>query len=152
MISPVTGETSFQDLRILPQARLREAGSIRSRELPIPGWSGHRLGSHRSDRGLFDVEVIAGPERRIQVLLVSHIQPFYEAKPPGDAERRAFHEGLIISELAGQREFSWGEVLCRFDAKANKDWLVLAFTPGPHVPAIQPPNLLHLLAHEADKG
>jgi hypothetical protein len=148
MISPVTGETTFQDLRILPQSRLPEGGSNQTHALPIAGWSGHRLGSHRADRGLFDVEVITGPQRRIQVLLMSHIHPFYEAKTPGDAERRVFHEGLIISELAGQREFSWGEVLCRFDAKANKDWLVLAFTPGPHVQEVQPPGLLHLLAHE----
>jgi hypothetical protein len=158
MISRLSGEVTFQDLRILPQAvlpsaLLKEKPVGHSGHFPIPGWSGHQLGLHRSDIGPFQVEVLCA-EGRIQVVLLAHVRPlanarpFYEQNTPGDAERRAFHEGLISSELAGQREFSWGEVLCRYDKRVNKDWLVIAYNQGPHVPVVAPEVPLYLQALE----
>ena len=148
MISRTSGEVSFQDLNILPQALLPSAAQQHapvkpSRSLQVPDWSAHQLGIHRSDLGTFDVEVLAH-EGRIQLILLAHVHQFYEPNTPGDAERRAFHEGIIASELAGQREFSWGEVLCRLDTRANKDWLVLAYNQGPHVPIADSKVLLDL--------
>jgi hypothetical protein len=148
MISRISGEVAFQGLQILPQAILPSSLAQKSRALPIPGWSGHILGLHHSDRGAFEVEVLSDADTRIQVLLLAHSHPFYERNTPGDTERRAFHEGLISSELAGQREFSWGEVLCRLDARANKDWLIIAYNQGPHITKEAPELLLHLLAHQ----
>jgi hypothetical protein len=34
---------------------------------------------------------------------------------------------VISADLSGQREFTWGEVRCRLDAQANKDWLVVSY-------------------------
>ena len=150
MISRISGEAIFQDLQIIPQAVLPSTVAKKSRKLPIPGWSGHQLGVHRSDCGAFEIEVLTDSDGRIQVLLLAHSHPFYERNTPADAERRAFHEGLISSELAGQREFSWGEVLCRLDSHENKDWLVIAFNQGPHVPMKNPAALLHLHARQPD--
>jgi len=152
MISRGTGETQFNDLRISPQGLLPATAYVQTRRLPLPGWSGHRLGRHHSDQGWFEVEAISDAEHRVQILLLAHSHPFYGAGAEGDAERRAFHEGIINSELTGQREFSWGEVLCRLDATANKDWLVLAFTPGPHVPRQSTDVLLGLSAYEDEPG
>ena len=80
--------------------------------------------------------------------MLAHEHPFYKQSTRGDAERRVFHEGIVSSELAGQREFSWGEVLCRLDKHANKDWLVLAYSQGPHVPIVFPAVLRHLYARQ----
>jgi len=85
-----------------------------------------------------------------RVLLLAHTHPFYQADTPDDSERRAFHEGIISSDLAGQREFSWGQVFCRLDNKSNKDWLVLAYTLGPQVPMQTAAVLLHLHDHEPE--
>ena len=148
MISHITGEVRFQNLVIAPHTILPTALAQKSRALPVPGWSGHRLGVHKSELGAFDVEVLTDAEGRVQLALLAHSHPFYERNTPNDAERRAFHEGLVSSELAGQQEFSWGEVLCRLDQHANKDWLVVAYNQGPHVPALFPKVLLHLHAPE----
>ena len=146
MISRSTGEVKFQDVVIVPHAVLPSALAHKSRGLPIPGWSGCQLGVRRSDLGSFDLEVLTNADERIQLVLLAHVHPFHESTTPGDAERRAFHEGIMNSELAGQREFSWGEVICRLDQRANKDWLVLAYNQGPRVPLVFPEVLLRLHA------
>jgi hypothetical protein len=146
MISRITGEIKFQNLLIAPQSTLPVGLAEKTRALPVPGWSGHQLGVYQSELGSFDVEVLSDADGRVQLALLAHVHPFYERATPNDAERRAFHEGVIDSELAGQREFSWGEVLCRLDKRANKDWLVVAYNQGPHVPAVFPEVLLHLHA------
>jgi hypothetical protein len=148
MISRITGEVKFQNLLITPQAVLPPALAQKSRALPIPGWSGHQLGVHESELGAFNVEVLSDADGRVQLALLAHDHPFYERTTPDDAERRAFHQGVISSELAGQREFSWGEVLCRLDKHANKDWLVLAYNQGPHIPIVFPEVLLDLHARQ----
>lgn len=144
MISRITGEIKFQNLLITPHAIFQTALAQRSRALPLPGWSGHQLGVHQSEVGAFDVELLTDADGRVQLALLAHKHPFYERNTPNDAERRTFHEGIITSELAGQREHPWGEVLCRLDQRANKDWLVVAYNQGPHVPAVFPEVLLHL--------
>lgn len=148
MISRITGEIKFQNLLIVPQSTLPVGLAEKSRALPVPGWSGHQLGVHQSELGSFEVEVLSDADGRVQLALLAHVHPFYKRATPGDAERRAFHEGVMDSELAGQREFSWGEVLCRLDQRANKDWLVVAYNQGPHVPTVFPKVLLHLHGRE----
>jgi hypothetical protein len=148
MISRITGEVKFQNLLITPQMVLPSALVKKSRSLSIPGWSGHQLGVRQSELGAFDVEVLTDKAGHVQLALLAHAHPFYKRSTPDDAERRAFHEGVMDSELAGQREFSWGEVLCRLDKHANKDWLVVAYNQGPHVPAAFPKVLLHLHARQ----
>jgi len=150
MISRFTGEVTFQDLRILPQAALVSAEAGRAQSLPVAGWLHHVLGIHHSDRGAFEVEVVLDAQRRIRIVLLAHSHPFYLADTPEDAERRAFQEGIISSDLAGQREFSWGQVVCRIDKKANKDWLVVAYTIGPKVPMQTDEVLRHFYAHDPE--
>jgi hypothetical protein len=146
MIIASTGEVCFgKGLCLVPHTPVQSilaAGmytmnkkwSVETRELPIEGWKQHLLGVHKSDFGDFEVEAVTGPERRIEGVFLSHHHAFYNPGTPDDAERRVFHEGVIASDLRGQREFSWGHVFCRVDAKANKDWLVLVFNPFSDVP------------------
>jgi hypothetical protein len=148
MISRSTGEVNFQDLRILPQAVLQSSAIQKSHALPLPGWIQQFLGVHDSEHGSFEVEAVSDAQQRVQMLLLAHSHPFYQPDTPDDAERHAFHEGIIDSDLSGQREFSWGAVLCRLDTKANKDRLVVAYTIGPHVPMTRDGILLHLKARE----
>ena len=85
---------------------------------------------------------------RVHSVLLAHQHSFYTTDTPEDAERRAFHEGVIITELKGQREFSWGEVLCQFSYRANKNWLVVVYTPELPVPRRPSSVLRQLFAHE----
>jgi len=94
--------------------------------LSLKGWKRHILGSHPSEHGAFEVEALSAEQDRVQVVLLAHQHPFYEPGTPEDADRRTFHEGAISSELARQKEFPWGEVVCRLEVACNKDWLVIA--------------------------
>jgi len=148
MISRVTGEADFIDgLRILPQAALPPEFPPDS-DFILPGWKAHHLGLHDSDHGRFEVTAISDPERRVQLLLLSHSGPFYQPSTPYDSERRAFHESVIKADLGGQREFSWGQVFCRRDPGANKDSIIVAYSSGPHVPVQSDPLLRQLHEHE----
>ena len=81
-------------------------------------------------------------------MLLSHRHAYYEPSTPDDADRRTFHEGVISSDLAGQREFTWGEVLCRLESASNKDWLVIAYSREAKVRLQTKEVLSHLCAHE----
>jgi hypothetical protein len=144
MISRTTGEIVLANGVIFaPQCGLLEEHLIELREhheLSVPGWTLHLLGEHESDHGTFEVQAVSDPKCRIQTVLLSHVHPFYGDETPEDSERHAFHQGVIESDLGGLREFSWGEVFCRVDESSNKDWLVVAYKPGPHVP-LRPPVL-----------
>ena len=147
MISRITGEVSFQSgLHISPDRAIKTAH--RTQTLPLKGWKRHILGSHGSEHGAFEVEAISKDDDRIQVVLLAHQHSFYEPATKEDAERHVFHEGVISQDLAGQREFSWGEVFCRLEAASNKDWLVIAYNQGAEVPAPEKEVLLRLLAQE----
>ena len=150
MISRSSGEVAFLDLRIYPHAVLGPSATLRTHALPVSGWSQHVLGVRRSERGIFEVEAVSDQDLRIQVVLLAHHHLFYQSDTPDDAERRVFHEGVISTDLAGQREFPWGQVFCRLDNKSNKDWLVLAYTLGPKVPVQTAAALGHLLAKEPE--
>jgi hypothetical protein len=155
MISRVTGEVDFRSgLRILPHCSLQSlsvsaAGQpkVKTRKLSLTGWKRHVLGFHTSEHGTFEVEALSADEG-IQVVLLAHRHAFYEPNTPDDAERRAFHEGVISSDLAGQREFTWGEVICRLERASNKDWLVIAYSRETKVPLQVKEVLLRLCAHE----
>jgi hypothetical protein len=155
VILPSTGEIGFEDgLRITAHAYVARLSRslieerISARALPVPGWEQHRLGEHLSSHGRFEVEVVCGPERRVEGVFLKHLHPFYEPDTPEDRERRVFHEGIIATELKGQREFEWGHVFCRLDARENRDWLVVIYTPFAGVPLHEREIYRVLMAHE----
>jgi hypothetical protein len=154
MISSVTGEIAFLDgLQFGPHMVLSPAliaSACDHGSLPIAGWCQYALGLHASDHGDFNVEVVCNGARRVQAVLLAHSHHFYEANTPNDSERHAFHEGVIASDLMGQLEFPWGEVICRFDKRCHKDWLVVVYTTGPQVPLQKAELLRHLYEHEAE--
>ena len=156
MINRSTGEVSFRGgLHIAPHCSIQSLAAntkaqpnITTQNLSLKDWKRHVLGLHFSEHGTFEVEVLSSDKDRIQVVLLSHRHSFYEPNTPDDAERRAFHEGVISQDLAGQREFSWGEVLCRLESKPNKDWLVVAYISDAKVPLPDREVLLRLRARE----
>lgn len=155
MISSSTGEISFSDgLRItahMPAHLLPKPDSpnaIAATPLPIEGWRQYFLREHPSSLGPFTVEAVSGREGRVEGVFLSHAHSFYENDTPDDAERHAFHEAVIATDLLGQREFSWGHVFCRLDDKHNRDWLVLIYTPFSNVPLKQQEIFRLLIAHE----
>ena len=149
MILPNTGEVIFLDgLHFHPHGKL-PADAPGLLFPPVPGWSKFVLGPHPADRGEFQVEVVCDAKRRVRTVAVSHQHPFYQPDTPGDAERRAFHEGVIGSDLRGQREFSWGYALLCMDEKANRNWLVVFYSTELHVPLGRVEGLPQLFAREA---
>ena len=147
MINRVTGEISFKSgLHILPHRAIESAH--KTQPLSLKSWKRHILGFHSSEHGTFEVEALSTEQERIQVVLLAHKHPFYEPGTAEDVERRAFHEGVISKDLTGQREFSWGEVLCRLEARCNKDWLVVAYDRNANVPLQDREILLRLFARE----
>ena len=154
MIIPSTGEVGFTDgLRITAHSLIQPlivapSQSVSSRALPVRGWNQHCLGEHPSSFGQFTVEVSTGLEQRIEAVFLSHAHHFYDAATPEDSERRTFHEGVITTDLRGQREFPWGCVLCRLDPQANRDWLVVIYSPFCNVPLHQREVYRILFAHE----
>ncbi len=87
-----------------------------------------------------------------KIVLLAHNHPFYEPDTPEDADRRTFHEGVISSDLAGQKEFAWGEVLHRLESRPNKNWLVIAYSREAKVPLVDRDVILSLRAHETMSG
>ena len=151
MINRVTGEVSFQSgLHIAPQRPILLPH--KTQVLSLKNWKRHILGSHPSEHGTFEVEALSSGQDRIQLVLLSHQHPFYERDTPADSDRRIFHEGVISKDLAGQREFSWGEALCRLEVRCNKDWLVIAYNLGADIPLQDRKVFLQLLAHEKTPG
>lgn len=156
MINRVTGEIGFGDgLRILPHCTVESLSAapeqplkVQTHKLSLGDWKRHVLGSHPSEHGSFEVEALSAEDDCIHVVLLSHQHPFYEAGTPEDAERRAFHEGVISADLDGQREFIWGEVICRLATPAKRDWLVVAYNRQPRVPLPEKTVLLRLFAHD----
>ena len=156
MLNRVTGEIVFRDgLRIIPHVSTQSLVTafgpslkITTHRLSLKEWKRHVLGFHRSEHGNFEVEALSTEDDCIHVVLLSHAHTFYQPGTPEDAERRAFYEGLISADLGGQREFAWGEVLCRLEQPANKDWLVVAYSRESRVPLPDKETLLRLHAHE----
>ena len=160
MIVASTGEVCFDGLCVAPHTPVQAilAGAVKTlanplavktRKLPIQGWRHNMfLGSTESDCGHFDVEVVTGPEDRVEGAFLSHHHAFYDVHTPNDGERRVFHDGVIASNLLGQREFPWGHVFCRVDNQANRDWLVLIYNPFSQVPLHARDVYRRLFAHE----
>lgn len=115
MINRVTGEIDFSDgLRILPHCTVNSLSTAPERplkgqiqKLSLGDWKRHVLGSHSSEHGDFEVEALSADGDCVHVVLLSHQHRFYEAGTSEDAERRAFHEGVVASDLGGQGEFAW---------------------------------------------
>jgi hypothetical protein len=113
MINHMTGEVVFQTgFHISPHCSYfslwhqREGLlSIKTQQLSLEKWKRHVFGLHASEHGTFELEALSVNDH-INVVLLSHSHEFYEPNTPGDAERRVFHEGVISTDLGGQREFS----------------------------------------------
>jgi hypothetical protein len=156
MINRVTGEIDFRDgLRVVPHGTIQSLSSgfgpslkIETHRLSYKGWKRHVLGFHESEYGNFEVEALSAEDDCIHVVLLSHWHTFYEAGTPEDAERRAFHEGVVSTDLGGQREFAWGEVLCRLEQPASKDWIVAAYSGEARIPLPEQGVPLRLYSHE----
>ena len=157
MINRVTGEIDFRSgLRILPHCSVKSLSAglerplkVQTQKLSLKSWNRHVLGLHSSEHGTFEVEALSADDGCIHVVLLSHQHAFYEPDTPEDADRRAFHQGVVGSDLGGQTEFSWGEVIYRLEIPANKDWLVVAYHLESKVPLPERAVLLHLFAHES---
>lgn len=156
MIDRASGEIHFNDsLSFAPQCllspeHLRTLGARSSSFRDLPGWAMHEFNDHESDRGRFEVEAVSDGSGRVQAVFLAHVHPFYQPDTPDDSERRAFHEGVISTDLGGQREFSWGQVLCRVDPKTNRDHLVVVYALGPNVP-LHPTDILFEFQARADE-
>lgn len=155
VINRATGVVSFQSgLHISPHCSVQSLRAqnqdlkIESRNLSLKGWRRHILGFHPSDHGTFEVEALSAEAERVYLVLLSHSHSFYEKGTPDDAERRAFHEGIISSDLAGQKEFTWGDVRCRLETISNQDWLVIAYSRDANVPFPEQDVISRLFAHE----
>jgi len=158
MISTVTGEVSFDDgLSIQAHAPLSALlladkgylwSALKRRKLNVPGWSQYELGVHTSRHGQFFVEASVSDIPRVEAVFVSHCHSFYQADTPLDGERRIYHEGIIATDLCGQREFSWGHVFCRYQTVGHRDWLVVVYNPFANVPMHEHAVERLLRAHE----
>jgi hypothetical protein len=124
------------------------ANTVSTRRMPIPGWTQHLLGERASEFGVFSVEIVGCPEGRVQAAFLSHRHPFYDVPAHEDAERRVFHEGIIATDLVGQREFSWGHVFCRLDPSDHRDWFCVIYTPFSGVPLRESEIYRVLMEHE----
>jgi hypothetical protein len=155
MISRVTGEVDFRSgLRIIPHCSIQSLSTdpesslkVETRKLSLKGWKRHVLGLHESEHGTFEVEALSTDDS-VYVVLLSHQHPFYEKGTAEDAERRAFHEGVVSSDLGGQREFAWGEIILRLESIFNQDWLAVAYSREAKVPLPEKEVLLRLFACE----
>jgi hypothetical protein len=144
MIDRATGEVDFRSgLHIAPHCLVEKlvtlAGTrpkFRTQTLSLKGWKRHVLGAHDSEHGTFEVEALSSGGDRIQVVLLAHQHAFYEPNTPEDAERRAFHDGIIH----------------RLETKPNKDWLVVAYSHEARMPLPDRDDILRLLAHEIPPG
>ena len=151
MISPINGELSLKDgLCIGAHSQLAtiSAPILSSHALPVPGWTRHDLGIHRSDHGEFELNAVTGEALRVEALYFSHCHSFYEEWTPDDAERRIYHEGVIGSDLGGQREFGWGQVFCRVQTIVMRDWIWIVYNPFANVPLRAKSIEMLLAAHE----
>ncbi|MBI5821205.1 MAG: hypothetical protein HZA88_19720 [Verrucomicrobia bacterium] len=140
MIAPSTGEISFTNgLRIRAHSSIQPllhtaSATVLSSVLSVEGWHQHLLGDHPSNFGHFAVEVSTGTDKRVEAVYLSHAKLFYKTATREDSERRAFHELVIASDLHGQLKFPWGHVFCCLDKQANRDWLVVIYSPSCSVP------------------
>jgi len=135
MIGSNDGKIAFADgLLIAPHAAVRELKSVAPRKLPLlaPGLQRFDLDLHSSEYGIFSVEVVCNLSWRIHLAMLVHEHPFYEAATAQDTEREIYHQEIIVRDLGGQNEFSWGRVFCRLDAPQNRNVLIVAYA-GPLV-------------------
>ena len=160
MIAPSNGEVYFLDgLAIAAHCDVEsllkrttspiDGGGTRSLR-GLPGYSQHLLGIHRTEHGDFDCEVTSGSDGRVCAVFLSYVHPFYESDPDGEGDRRTLHLGVIQTDLKGQVEFPWGSVGCRVDRGAHRDWLVVAYARGVHVPLSSRKELQELIASETE--
>lgn len=152
MIAAADGEVSFTDGLIIrahtPLASLPVQPKLLGRS-PL-GWSYFEAGRHRSEHGEFAVELACSDQDSLVVFLVVlwSVNPFFEVPSEQDRERAAFHDAVLVRDLRGQREFSWGEAFCKYNRQDGRNCLNVVYTAGPKVPGCLSANLGMLSEHE----
>lgn len=144
MIDSISGEVSFEGFVLRPHQRMVEVVDILE-ELHFPFEV--QEDSPKTDLttvipefpfeneyGRFDLECTFDSPWHLVLVTVSHRNDFYEANTPNDGERTVFHEQIIHRDLAGQREFGWGEILSFLCEVTNRHHIGIFYTPGPGVP------------------
>ncbi|MEI6534970.1 MAG: hypothetical protein WCN98_06495 [Verrucomicrobiaceae bacterium] len=151
MIDRVTGALNFKPgHEVRPHGMLPPEVPKNSMPFQVDDIFIYVVGIWDSDHGPLVVGLVVNAERRIQGALLCHWVAHYRNRAPGDTERRAYHESIILIDLAGQREFPWGKVDCRHDNVDNRNWLVISYASGPQVPALPPEVFSHLSARESE--
>ena len=150
MINRNTGELHFSwGQRILPHSPLPSRVIKECRAIPVQDWVIFMLGTWPSTHGPFSVGVAVDSELRIQGVALCHWLREYRQRSINDPVRTAYHESIILADLAGQREFPWGNADCRYDPVENRSWLVVTYGPGPKVPLSDPEVLSRLVARRS---
>jgi hypothetical protein len=143
MINPVTGEVDFDGVVFWPHQAIDRAlesidkyGFERRADSPRQGLTTvvpHACLCHNKF-GQFHVECTFDPDGHLVLVTASHKNSFYQKNTPNDKERCVYHENIVSEDLAGQREFGWGEVLFFLCEITNRHHLGIFYTPGPGVP------------------
>jgi hypothetical protein len=130
---------------LLPEKVLSE-----STPREIDGWIVVPLGLWYAEQGPFVVEAVTNVETRLIAVLLCHWRRRYRARDDGDLERAAFHGHVLHEELGGQHEFAWGTANCRLDTMQNRNWIVVQYADGPHVPDVIPAVFGPMYAHASE--
>ncbi|NJK92756.1 MAG: hypothetical protein HC904_13595 [Blastochloris sp.] len=134
MIDLATGQIHFQDgLVFSPHCKAPEMMSRKQLAFPIAGWKRFDYGDRISEYGRMEVGAVCNDDSATQLVILSHLHSYYDDQTPGDVERSLFHEYVVTNDLKGQREFSWGVIHVTTDAKNNRNWIVVVYTPGANV-------------------
>ena len=151
MINSRTGEVFFlngrclrPDMLLPPQVLMESTPRAFENLLVVP------LGLWHADHGAFVVEVVTDADVRLRAVLLCHWHGMYRIRAKGDPERAAFHARVVQHDLSGQNQFPWGAVYCRLDGGENRNWIVIQYADGPHVPELPPAVLGPMYAHATE--
>lgn len=148
MIDLETGEVKFKnsppilpymDVRILwdfgvrPGSEMREWNQQFETEIVRYFSAGKK-----SEFGAFDLEVICNPKRAVFALL------FSLATSVSASECLETHRSILIQDLFGQKEHSWGWAYLENESR-GRNWVFIVYKDGLHRPLgqVKPENILH---------
>ncbi len=152
MIDPRTGFLYFSDgFAIGPSTHAKDVDTYQKVSFKIPKWHRHLLGFHSSDHGEFEVEGVSISSGHLGVVMLRHRHAFYDIPSESDAEREAFHESVIVKDLSGQREYTWGVVNLIIDPEEKKNSIFVVYTPESVVPLYERETLKTLSESKSPK-
>ena len=143
MISSSNGDLQFERVSIKANATISEVlrdahfnGTVRAHKISSVSFQQWEIGIQTSDYGEFESEISTDEHERIKaVFLRSTI-----AEEPSD-----YYDRIILQDLKGQREFSWGSVLIRPNKRIGSSWLCVTYSDFSSVPYIEKLQLLELV-------